>query len=157
MSDLSRHVVDAGGNMENRKKYALVGILSIGFTMWSGRISPLQSMVPPAVVPVKAPRAVRSVVHAKRKARMTEDQCSALAVQATLAKARAEMRALLPTQPADPADIGAAMKSDRRLAEGIKQTFGNSDLIESSYTKRGECVVTLKLSVDRLQKLGRDL
>jgi hypothetical protein len=88
---------------------------------------------------------------------MSADECSALAVSATLAKARAEMRALLPAQPADPADIGGAMNSDRRLAEGIKRTFGNSDLIKSEYSTRGDCVVTLKLSVDRLQKLGRDL
>jgi hypothetical protein len=143
--------------MAKRQKHLFIVMTAFGLVMLSGGNTPLHSTVSSRPAVYKTPPAVRSAAVVKRRARTTQDECSTLAVQATLAKARAEMRGLLPSQPADPADIGAAMNSDRRLAEGIKRTFGNSDLIKSEYSQRGECVVTLKLSVDRLQKLGRDL
>ena len=143
--------------MAKHRKYPFIVTASFGLLMLSGTVAPLHSTVSSGAAAVKTAPAVRGASSVKHRARMTADECSTLAVQATLAKARAEMRALLPARPGDPAYIGAAMNSDARLADSIKRTFGNSDLITSAYSKRGECVVTLKLSVDRLQRLGRDL
>ena len=144
--------------MATRTRSVLAGSTIIGLLILSGGNAPLHSTVPPGSFSGKAALTVRkAAARAPVAPRLTADECSTLALKATIAKARAEMRALLPGRPGDPADVGSAMASDRRLSEGIKRTFGNSDLIMSQYSKRGECVVTLKLPLDRLQRLARDL
>ena len=119
------------------------GLLAVGLAIFSGGASPLHGEMGPASFRRSA-------------ARISGDECSSLALQATLAKARAEMRTLAASERVDPSGIGAAMDKDRRLSDEVKRAFGNSDVIKSEI-KRGECVVTLKLSVDRLRGLARDL
>ena len=98
-------------------------------------------------VPVKIPRAPVAK-------RTTPQDCSELALQAALAKTRAEMRTLVPDGSADPAYVSARIASDARFSEQVKTMFGNSDLIKSEYRAGGECVVTVQLSLDRLQNLS---
>jgi hypothetical protein len=144
--------------MAMRAKSFLIGPMVIGLLLLSGGISRLHSTTQDVVI--RTAPAIRRTAHAARKpssSRISQDECSTLAVNATLARVHAEMRSLLPTIPRDLADVGTAMDSDRRLSDGIKRTFVNSDVVVSEYTKRGECVVTLKLSVDRLRVLARDL
>ena len=146
--------------MAARNKSLVVRSTVMGLMLLSGAVSRLNSAVPPAAVSAFAAPAVQKISLIKPKAvssRISSDECSTLAVNAAIAKARAEMRSLLPGTPKDLTGITTAMDSDRRLAENIKQTFGYSDLIVSEYSKRGECVVTLKLPLDRLQRLARDL
>jgi hypothetical protein len=145
--------------MTTRAKSFLVGPTAIGLLLLSGGVSRLNGAAPQDVSIRTAPPNRRSALVARKTSspRMTRDECSALAVNATLARVHAEMRSLLPAIPKDLADVGTAMNSDRRLSEGIKRTFANTDLIMSEYSERGECVVTLKLSVDRLRLLARDL
>jgi hypothetical protein len=138
--------------MTARRGRFLIGVASIGLAFLTAGVQPLHGEVPPVFVSA-VPPARRAPV----TPRMTADECSMLALRATLAKTRAELRTVVPVGSVAPNAIGLAMNSDRRLSDGIKRTFANSDVIMSQYTKRGECVVTLKLSVDRLEKLGRDL
>ena len=146
--------------MTTRTRSFLARSAVIGLLMLSGGVSRLNSAVPPGIVSGGTDPADRSASFVARKSfpsRISSDECSALALKATIAKARAEMRSLVPGMPGGLSGISASMTSDRRLSERIKQTFGNSDLIKSEYSRKGGCVVTLKLSLDRLQLLARDL
>jgi hypothetical protein len=143
--------------MAARTKNYLVRSVAVGLLMLSAGVSRLQSMVPAGVVSGRTGSAVRRAPHAKRSPRLSGDECSTLALKATIAKARAEMRALVPGASDNLAGISAAMTSDRRLSERVQQAFGNSDVIKSEYSPRGDCVVTLKLPLDRLQLLARGL
>ena len=100
-----------------------------------------------SAVPVRIPRPPEAK-------RTTRAACSDMAVRVALAKTQAEMRALLPGVNDDPVSVSAVMNSDPRFAEQVKTIFGNSDLIKSEYLKEGKCVVTVQLSLDRLQNLA---
>jgi hypothetical protein len=119
----------------------------------SGSLSLLDSSV--IAVRAPAPRAPRA--HRSAPAKLSADECSMLAVKAAIAKARAEMASIDAHAVSDPAAFGKAMDADRGLSSRVKNTFGNSDLIKSEYTRGRDCVVTVKLPLDRLQALTAGL
>lgn len=108
----------------------------------------------PDPLPSLALRARPPVGRIPAAARVSRSQCADLAVKLAVAKARAEMSALLPASSADPDAVAQAMASDRRFARRVEQVFGASDLIKSEYSAGRGCVVTVQLPLDRLQLLA---
>ena len=86
---------------------------------------------------------------------VSPSECEMMSVMVAVAKARQEMRAVFPAAPDDLSAIGAAMDSDHRLSQKVKQVFGGSELIKSEYSGSQGCVVTVKLPLDRLQGLAQ--
>ena len=135
--------------MTNRMKSRLIGPAVLLTLLMSGGASRLQGAVPAPRKPAHAPRKTPP-------APLDAEKCGDLALQATIAKARMEMRAVLPQAQNDLAGISAAMNADRRVSDGIKRTFGDADLIKAEYSSKGGCVVTLKLPLDRLRLLAQE-
>ena len=83
------------------------------------------------------------------------EDCSEFSLRVAVAKAQAEMRALLPAGDGGPAAIERAMNADARFSARVQRVFGGSDIVKSEYTRREGCVVTVRLPLDRLQALSR--
>lgn len=110
-----------------------------------------------SAAPDRSVRPVRPAPRRAASARISAEECSRLALKASIAKARAEMSTVAPGAARDLAAFGKAMDSDRRLAARVKRAFGNADIIKSEYTRGRDCVVTVKLPLDRLQNLTAGL
>ena len=143
-----------------RKKSFLVSVAAIGLMTLSFGVPRLHGEIPPRLALGRTAPAIGGTRPGRQRSdssRMSPDVCSNLALKAAIAKARLEMKQIDPMLPSDPDALGSAMNSDRGLSEKIQRTFGNSDVIKSEFSPRGECVVTVKLPLERLQRLARDL
>lgn len=89
---------------------------------------------------------------APRAPKISASTCSDLPLRVALLKAQEEMRALLPGK-AGPGEVQRAMESDPGFNRRVKEVFATSDVVKSEFSRDGGCVVTVKLSLDRLQSL----
>jgi hypothetical protein len=114
------------------------------------------ALIAAAPFPVSAARgvAVSATAAPSRSAKSAASDCSDMSLRVALAKARAEMSAILPGSNGDAAAFEGAMNSDADFNERVKGAFGNADLIKSEYSRGGGCVVTVQLSLAALQGLS---
>lgn len=131
------------------RQHALAAKLLILF-LTGMPVSASGPLMPPALAPLPSPaRAPRRPAEAP----VRRAECGRMAVDAVLAKARAELRDL--GMRPDPAAIARRMESDPEFARRVAETFANSDLIVSRYGRRGGCEVTVRLPLDKLRRLAR--
>ena len=131
----------------SRSRSRLTLLASLGLLLAPAGISRSQAPRPLALRP--------AAIAPPPAARATRSECSDIAVTLALAKARRELDALLPRADGDPAAVTAAMAADSRVADAVARTFASSDLVKSEYTRGGDCVVTVRLPLDRLRRLTR--
>ena len=118
--------------------------------LMAGSPARLDSTVPAAKkIHQPAPRPKR-----RPAAKLSQEECLGLATKAALAKARAELGEVMGGSPDDLQAVSAALASSSKASEQIRRTFAASELIVSEYSAKRECVVTVKLPIERLRSLS---